>query len=335
MSPLKMSWDHGVAWVEPVGAMLGPVEFRMADGTTVSPLATAPWGNDVGPEHDALPPQLKRLRGEWPCVPFGAPTAPAGLPAQWQARRTSGTGVDFHGFSSQNTWDCVEHAPGRVVLEIAYPQDHAIAGLRREIHGLPGEAEIEISLTISARADVALPIALHPVFAVPEMPSAAEIRADGMRGGRSYPIATEPGVSRLIPDQGFDSLASVPATGGALSLNRLPLPFDTEEIVQLFGADGRITLRNHAEGYEAWVAYDPEVFPSVLLWISNRGRSAYPWNGRFSAVGIEPVRGAFDLGPEIGANPQNPIAKAGIPTALTLSAGKDFVTTYRIGASRL
>jgi hypothetical protein len=226
-------------------------------------------------------------------------------------------------------------SPGRLVLEIAYPSGHAIEGLRREIRAVPDAPALELTLTIRPRRDGRLPIALHPVFALPAEAGMAELRPERCSGGWTYPCAVEPGVSRLLPDRTFESLTRVPSRDGAIALDRLPLPFDTEEIVQLLEPGGRVTLRNHADRYDAWIAFDPALFRSVLLWISNRGRSAYPWCGRFAAIGIEPLCGAFDLGPAIGANAANPIARRGVPTTVELCAGSVLSTSYRLGVAPL
>ena len=58
------------AQVQSLGAMLGPAWFSIG-GRTVQPFAIAPWAEDSGPEYRQLPNLLKRLRGEWACVPFG------------------------------------------------------------------------------------------------------------------------------------------------------------------------------------------------------------------------------------------------------------------------
>ena len=44
---------------------------------------------------------------------------------------------------------------------------------------------------------------------------------------------------------------------------------------------------------------------------------------------MEPVCGAFDLGPAV-SNAPNPIAAAGAPTAYRFSPDERFVTRYRI-----
>lgn len=331
---IELTWDHGKAWIEPLGAMLGPVEFALPGGAVASPLAVGPWGDDSGPDYDAMPGLMQRLRGEWPCVPFGAPDRPVDLPERWSVGApVDGAGEDFHGFSSHNVWDIETVAPGHVRCSIDYPAGHAIARLVRDIRGVPGKPEIELTLTVEARADIRLPIALHPIFSLPGAAGGTRIDPGPFAKGWTFPGVVEPGVSRLLSDAEFDDLTAVPAAGGAIDLSALPLDFDTEELVQLSGVGGRVTLSNPDAGFAAWLEFDPEVFSGVVMWISNRGRRAYPWNGRFTAVGIEPVRAAFDLGPVVGCAPDNPMAAAGFPTAQTFDAAHTFSTTYRIGVT--
>ena len=64
-----LGWAHGALTVQRLGAMLAPVTFVLADGRQVSPFHIAPWADEPG--SDALPGILRKLRGEWPCVPFG------------------------------------------------------------------------------------------------------------------------------------------------------------------------------------------------------------------------------------------------------------------------
>lgn len=66
-----------------------------------------------------------------------------------------------------------------------------------------------------------------------------------------------------------------------------------------------------------------------LLWISNRGRSAAPWNSRNLCLGVEPISSAFDLGAAISAGP-NPLAAQGMPTAVPLRAGGTYRLWHRL-----
>ena len=82
------------------------------------------------------------------------------------------------------------------------------------------------------------------------------------------------------------------------------------------------------------LTWQKEHFPSLLLWISNRGRKMAPWNGRHVAIGIEPICSPFGLGPAT-ALADNPVARSGTPTALAFRKDRPFVTRYRIEAEAL
>ena len=331
MADKVVIWDHGEAEVQLLGGMLGPVRFRLEDGRVVQPLAVAPWCNDACAEHDALPGLTKRLRGEWPCVPFGAPQSPKGLPEEWRTDSLNPVGSEYHGFSSNHPWRVASEEVGAITIASDYPEDHPVRKLTRSIAGSPDKPSLTISLTIEARRAVEVPIALHPVFRLPATPGSALLELGTYDFGRVYPLPVEPGRNLLVPDAAFISIRQIPARPGHVGLDRLPLEFDIEEVVQICGVSGRATLTNAEEGYRAHLGFDPEIFPSLILWISNRGRMSYPWNGRFVALGIEPARSAFDLGPEISSNSGNPIARAGYPTTLALHPGTEFTTSYTIG----
>lgn len=325
-----IEWSHGSVQVEPVGAMLGPVRFRLGD-RWIEPLAVAPWSDDTGPDHDVLPPLLKRLRGEWPCVPFGAPEPRRDLPAQWQVAEGVRAGRDFHGFSSHNAWHKVAGGASWIELQINYPADHPVRRLSRRIMGIEGRAAIDIHLEVEARDDTRLPIALHPVFRLPDAPGNAvlEIAAEG---GWTYPVELEPGRSLALPDREFRRLEEVPARDGRRDYTRLPLDVRTEDLLQVRSGSGSVSLLNHEEGYRATLDYDADVFPCVALWVSNGGREAYPWNGRFRGLGIEPVAGAFDLGAARSLG-DNPINASGVRTWRTFSCGAPQTISYRIGVA--
>lgn len=330
----RIDWDRGTASVQALGGMLGPVEFALADGRRVQPLVVGGWAGDGTPEQAALPGLLRQMRGEWPCVPFGMEEQVA-LPVAWQAAPALVVDSWPHGYGSNHDWSLVSHDADGLVLVIDYPQDHPVRCLRREIRGVPGRAELDLSLRIEVRRAVELTIALHPVFRLPALPRQAELMIAGAGGGRTFPLVTDPS-SQALQDQPFSSLAKVPAAaGGTLDLSRLPLEHANEELLQVAASGGHVSLRNLAERYTATLDYDALLFPTVLLWIANCGRMDYPWNGRFRALGIEPVRSAFDLGLAVSANPRNPWRGAGVPTTVTLSPDEPLSTTYRIGVTDL
>ena len=324
----SVAWDHGCLAVQNLAAMIGPVTFVLPDGRQCQPLHIAPWTFDA--EAAALPGVLRRLRGEWPCVPFGF-DGERTLAAGWEARGETFLGADLiHGPGSHEEWRWIDAPEGSLALAIDYPASHPVARVTRRITPDPRHAAIDFTLGVEVRRACRLPIALHPVFRVPDAPGGLILEPDGYDHVRTFPGTVEPGATLFAQDAKFARLTAAPLQGGGV-VDASILPFDGhfEELLQLIGAQGRIDLRYTAERYRARLTWDARHFPSLQLWISNRGRRDYPWNGRHLALGVEPVCGAFDLGPAI-ADARNPIAEDGTATAFAFSPDQPFMTRYRI-----
>lgn len=328
-----LGWEFGTLAVQRLGAMLAPVTFLLDGGRQVSPLHVAPWAGT--PDEAGLPGILARLRGEWPCVPFGYAVDDPTAPSDWaRLNGPSEAGEEIHGHSSNNSWTWQEAEPGTLALVIDYPETSPVRRLTRHIRPDPDGAAIDLTLTIETRAACRLPLGLHPTFRLPVRPAAATIEPGPFREGWTYPGTVEPGAPLFAIDQRFTELSAVPLrSGGTLDASQVPLPFDTEELLQLNGLD-HIALSNHDEGYRVRLDWDGEIFPSVLLWISNRGRKAAPWNGRHLALGMEPICSPFGLGPA-AARTDNPMARRGTATARDFAAGEVLTTHYRISAEAL
>lgn len=322
-----IAWAHGMASVQALGGMLGPVTFLLPDGRQVSPLHVAPWFDD--PIRHAQPPILRELRGEWPCVPFGA-DGPRVLPTGWSDGGDSFDGAQVpHGASSNTEWVFTRSDARTISLTCDYPDAHPICRLTRTIAADPIAPALNITLGIEARRPCRLPIGLHPTLRLP-LAGSAHLLPPAFREGRVFPLDVEPGQGLLDPGACFTDLAAVPVRGGGtLSLATLPLSQATEELVQLCGVTGGFRLR-HPEGWAVTLNWDSDHFPSLLLWISNRGRSYAPWNSRHVALGVEPVCAAFDLGPATSTAP-NPISAGGTATAREFHPDQAFTTSYRIG----
>jgi hypothetical protein len=329
-----IAWDAGEARVQAVGGMLGPATFSLPDGRRVAPLAQGWWSPADGAKYRALPPMIRELQGEWPCVPFGM-SRRRELPEAWRIPQREPVDPWPHGYGSNHEWSLVNASAGQLTLAIDYPAEHPVRRLQRTVRGVPGRPEVRIDLSVEMRRNFDLCLALHPLFRLPDEDCGLEIVAVGAGGGRTYPVSPDP-TSLIRPDTAFRSLSAVPAAdGGVLDFTRLPTGLRNEELLQLVAASGRVTLRNNAEGYAATLTYDPELFPTLMLWVANGGLAGYPWNGRFRALGVEPSRAAFDLGQEVSALPDNPWRKAGVPTTIRLAAGERFSTSYAIGVESL
>lgn len=329
-----LAWAHGSLAVQLQAGMLGPVTFLLPDGRQISPMQVAPWTFE--PAAAELPGILRQLRGEWPCVPFGYSVPPDGWPEEWRPVMPPGPpDEEVHGHSSNHPWHWLPSAPGSLRLGIDLPAPSPVARLERVIAPDPASAAIDLELHIHIRTACRLPLGLHPTFRLPAEPGMARLEPGGFDHGLTYPATVEPGASLFASAQRFASLARVPARdGGVRDAGSLPYRENIEELLQLNGIDGTAALANLAEGYRVRLQWQPEHFPSLLLWLSNRGRTAYPWSGRHLAVGIEPICSPFGLGVAT-AIAENPIARSGTPTARDFAAGEHFVTRYRISAEPL
>jgi hypothetical protein len=241
---------------------------------------------------------------------------------------------EAHGHSSNNSWNWGDCSGGRLALSLDYPRASPIARVERSVTPDPAGPAIDIEFRIHVRKACRLPIGLHPTFRLPLAPGAARIEPGRFDHGRTYPGNVDAS-SMFAIDQCFASLDIVPARdGSAIDASRVPLGFNTEDLLQLNGVDGEAALANHAEGYRIRLSWQKEHFPSLLLWFSNRGRTMPPWNGRHLALGMEPICSPFGLGPATAAA-DNPIARSGTPTARDFAAGEIFATRYRIAAEPL
>jgi hypothetical protein len=323
----SLAWRFGTLSVESLGAMLGATSFTLADGRQVAPFQIAPWTTEGS--WTELPAILRRLRGEWPCVPFGS-DADRLAKDGWPASQAADTVDAFpHGFSANNDWQFAAESASRISLSIAYPAEHPIASLERHVTPDPLGAAIDFELVVNVRRDCVLPIGLHPCFRLPAVPGAMRIEADPGKGSATFPFDVDAS-SIFERGQFLERWNEVPLRDGStLDVSRVPLAGATEEILQLLDMPGHASILNIAEGYRVRLNWDREHFPSALLWFSNRGRMAAPWNGRHLALGLEPICSAFDLGQQISAA-DNPISRRGVRTARAFSAGERFATRYRV-----
>jgi hypothetical protein len=332
-----LEWDGGRAEVQALGAMLGPLEFRLDDGRALQVMHVAPWAGSAGTPD--LPGILRRLRGEWPCIPFGRTDLPPDLPPGWEALVPDDAWP--HGYGANHAWTCDHADAHRLSLSIDYPLDAAVARLERHLHTVPGAAAIDIELVVHPRRTVDLPAGLHPTFRLqPDGQAAASRRVQVELGAHegifSYPSRSAGAISRLLPDSRAEALRAMPADGGPLDLSCLPLETATEALLQVRAprqgaATAPFSLHYLDEDARVGLWWDTCQFRDLMLWVSNRGRPEFPWDGRHVALGAEPVNSVFDLGRVARPPAGHPLADR---LGIALQAGQTWRTRYRIGAWR-
>ncbi|MDP4302257.1 hypothetical protein [Leptothrix discophora] len=321
---IRLSWPHGDAHWQHLGGMLGPVTF-LADGhAPFQPMQIAPWAEEPGA--DALPGILRRLRGEWPCVPFGRTDPVDGLPRGWTSRSP---GDDWgHGHASHHDWTPAQtDDPLTARQTIALPADQPIERLSRTLRADPAAPTLHLDLAIQARTDCVLPVSLHPTLRLDLGRVALDLPHAGP--ALSYPVAAEPS-SRLLPDARFDRLSDAPAADGRrIDLSRMPQPVDSEELLQLMAITGPVRAHYLDAGWTVELDWDRALLPDLMVWVSHRGRPQPPWNSRHWAIGLEPVHGVFDLGRVATPPAEHPLAGR---TGLAFSAGQTRHLASRISA---
>lgn len=328
--PWRLDWDHGSAEVQSLGGMLGPVCLRLDGERELDLMHVAPWAGMTRVQQ--LPGIMRRLRGEWPCLPFGRTDLPAGLPQGWTPKVADDSFA--HGYSANHHWHCLEARPGQVHLAIDYPPASPVRRIERVIAADPHAAALDITLTVWSRRPARLPAALHPTFRLPSAPGRVQVLLGAHAGVHSYPTNGAGELSRLVPDTRSASLSQMAAVGGPLDLSRLPLAGQAEELMQvrsLTGSGAQAPLTLHYLDYDACAGlwWDSTHFPDLMLWVSSGGRTGFPWMGRHLALGAEPVNGLFDLGRVATAPAGHPLADR---LGLALDPGQPWQTRYRIGA---
>ncbi|PSJ59938.1 hypothetical protein C7I85_16535 [Mesorhizobium soli] len=277
-------------------------------------MAEAPWiGEPEVAGNESFPAHLRQLGGEWPCVPFG----------------TTEIDPHHHGFGTDNEWHVIERSAEAITLAIDYPKSHPIRRLERRIEGVRGDATVSLELTAEARTDCILPVGLHPIFKLAGEGRRMQLDPGAFARGYTFPKVFEPGASRLKPAAEFARLDAVPLTGeGAIDLSSPPAGLG-EEILLLAGVPGCTCLTYPDNGYRVELSWNAGDFPSLVIWLSNHGRSASPWSNRFRGIGIEPVRAFFD---DTALAPHRP---SSLSPGRAFSAGERWTTKYRISASSL
>ncbi len=321
--------DHGRLRLQSNGGMLGPAEFNLPGLDQISPLTCPDWADH--PEAENLVPMIRDLCGDFMCAPFGAPEMFEALPEHW--RRGAGPGMPedpwFHGYSANTPWEITPDAddPGRATMTSLPSEPHPLSRLVRRVSLLPDAPGYQVELSIKARRDVRFPLSQHPCFHLPKQAGALRLEVTHSGQGWTYPMPFVPENAPVAIDARFDSLSAVPRVdGGLIDLSNLPPPERCEALLQLTVPNGEIRLVYEQDGYAIRFNYDADLLPSLVIWISNHGRLAAPFDGNFRTLGIEAVAGAFDLGPTVSNSADNPIAREGIATTIAMSADQELTT---------
>jgi len=331
----QAAWVFGNGQVEVAvtqrGGHMAPVTFCRDTPGPVRPYYVSPWQEEGLKIDDAV---LVPLRGDFFCMPFGAPSTYRGkeyvchgdaATARWTGARVETAGGVTRLTATMKTRDL----PGTVTKRLSLVDGHNVVYCQ---HVLEGH---------SCRTS----LGHHATLAVPEKPGSLRVAVAPFRLGMTNPtVVGDPAVGHyqsLALGGRFTSLSKVPllwkdpAWGDC---SRFPTRLGFTDLLGVWAkatqAPAWTTATNQAEGYLWYSLKDPAVLPATLLWISNRGRHSPPWNGRNRCLGLEEVCGYFANGLAESVA-RNDLSKAGIATAARLSPKRPTAINYIQGVVKV
>ncbi len=286
---------------------MAPVEFHFPN-RSVSPYALAPWK----PEELSgdVPPLLKFLRGDFFCLPFGPQTE--GPP---------------HGETANHLWKEISREDHSLSLEIQ-TQDTQVT-VQKNITLRPGETVLYIEHKISG-LDGNWSYGSHPILNISTLPDGkARISVSPFRWASVYPewfSAPQDGAKQALKIGAiFSDLNKVPlAKGGTTDLTFYPGLAETDDLVMMV-SENATEAQPFAwsacvlDGYVWFSLKLPADFPATMLWLSNGGRSAHPWDSaHIKRLGIEDVCSHFCDGVDISR--RDLLKNLSIPTSRAFQA---------------
>jgi hypothetical protein len=283
------------------GAHIAPVTFVLGD-REVQPYSLPPWQPQDFPDAE---PILSHLRGDFFCMPFGETAA-----------------GPIHGEVANNRWQVDRHGPSSVTLSMR------ASDLDADIHKTVSVNDDDAVLYQQVRSNGLQGrwnYGTHPVLDLSALPpGSGRLSTSPLRYCSVHPTLfslPERGETQVLqPGAEFTDLAAVPRMDGStLDLTHYPTEPGHEDLVMLVNDPEAGDLGWSAmvlDGY-VWIALKSvRTLPMTLLWITNGGRTADPWQGRHvGRMGIEDVCSYFAIGPE--ASLDNPLVDRGIATFQT------------------
>jgi len=327
---IELKWKKGKVKIYLLGCMMVP-EFYHKD-KIISPLHTCQWPDKDPKKFSQLPGILRNLRGDFPCVPFGINTPIENISEDWKKSYSEEPYIvnDPHGYSANNIWNLEKLSSSSASFKIIYPENDYVEYLERTISIENDErSQINCSLNIVVKKDCQLPIGFHPMINIPEEKNKIKIFPGNFKFGLTYPGLFLPGRSLGAIGKEFQSIKEVEGFDGKIfDLSQPPFSGNFEDLFQLCGIDGNISIENYLDNYKFSYKWNPNHFSSLLMWVSNKGRTEYPWNEKNLTVGLEPITSAFGLSTHVSGNKENPINKKGVPTVINLYKKNIWKTSY-------
>jgi len=322
--------------VTKLGGHMAPVTFDRR-GRPFQPYHVSPW-QDEGLE-DLPAAVLVPLRGDFFCLPFG------GNAAAFNGERHAP-----HGETATAAWQLASRtrqADGTEALTLTLDTRVRPGRISKVLSVAPGQPVVYSRHVIEGFAGPA-PLGHHATLAMPEQEGAVAVSVSPFKLGMTCPgVFSDPvngEYQSLAGGQPFADLARVPSLfkdPATVDCTRFPVRRGYADLLAMVAdtaaLDGGPAWTAAVNTADRWVWFalrDPDVLPTTVFWIENRGRHGVPWNGRNSCLGLEDVCAYFADGLVPSAQP-NQLSQQGIRTAVELDAKKPTEIRYAQGAARV
>ena len=314
-----------------LGGHMAPVTFHRDTEEPVKPYYISPW-QEEGLEIDD--PVLVPLRGDFFCMPFGAPSTHRGerhvchgdpATAKWKCK-----GVRTDGDVTRLTMTMKTKAPpGKVTKRLQLVAGHNVVYVQHVLAGYSGGVSL----------------GHHATLAVGEKEGSIRVATSPFRLGMTNPgIVGDPAERQyqsLAIGEKFTDLTKVPLLWKdppTADCTRFPARRGFTDLLAVFpkpeDSPAWTAATVEDEGYLWFSLKDPAVLPATIFWVSNCGRHNPPWNGRNRCLGLEDVCGYFANGLADSAR-KNLLTEAGIPTTVRLSKKAPTTVNYIEGVVKV
>lgn len=293
-------------------------------GRTINPFARVPWAD--GPQDparfpDGMAPHLRRMSGDFFCAPFVTDDIEGAPP---------------HGWPANAPWTLIDHTafPGGMLARFRLTRPVAGATLDK-LWMLRDDHPFLYQRHVFTGGTRPVPVAHH---AMVDLRRGGRLAFSSRMHAETPGTPPEPDGRSLLryPALSVDLTAMPRADGSLADLTRYPFGARHEDFAMLVdvpGAEiGWASVLRPADGDVALLVKPAALLPQTMLWFSNGGRDYAPWWGEHVGVlGIEDACSYAAYGWRASIS-ENPLTRAGIPTALDITDPARATVSVAIGA---
>ncbi len=318
--------------VSEMGGCMAPVTFYRKAKQPITPLAIAPWWNEKIPSDQ--PNVIKGLRGDFFCMPFGGGVT-----------KYKGRAYPPHGETANRKWrfQNLTRSSSGCSLHLKLNLRIQKGAVQKSLALVNGENAVYVRHRISGLSGP-MSYSHHATLQFPDHPGAGRLSFSKYKHAATFYIPLESPEAQtysiLKPNFAIRDLTQVPLNDGTTTdLTSYPNRRGYEDLAMICAdpdldfAWSAVTFKK--EQYVWFNIKDPKVLASTVLWFTNGGRYAEPWNGRhINVMGME--EGTTFWGDGIEASVKsNALTRRGIKTCHRFSAKKPFDIPCIMGVAKV